>query len=257
MKKNQFKNKTVVISGAASGLGNGIAQRMLDYNARTVLLDIDKERLENFITHNQSKKDDILVLQCDVTESAAVKKCLDVAVKRFHTVDFMFNNAGIGGTLPFEEANGEQWTKIINLNIKGVVNGIMHAYPIMKQQGGGHIINTSSISGIIPFSGQSLYNTTKYAVTGLSLTLAEELKDYNIHVSVVCPGMVKTRIFYKPIIGDEASEVDVIIPKGAISVERAVDDILKGILSRKKIIITPKWLVPIYWFYKLTGVILQ
>ncbi len=246
-----FKNKIIIITGAASGLGLGLAIEISKREGQLILLDIDKERLE------RESKEKILgkyeTYTCDVSDLNQLKTIFSKVEKKYGHIDYLFNNAGIGGTLPFEEATLEHWNKIINLNIYGVINGTTAIVPIMKKQKYGYIINTSSIAGLMPFKGQTLYNTTKYAITGFSLTLGKELENENIKVSIICPGMIKTRIFYKPIIGNEAPEEYVKIPKEAITVEEAVKDILKGIDRNKKIIITPRFLKKIYWMYKHFG----
>jgi len=248
-----FKNSVCIVTGAASGLGNEIAKKLLESGATVVLLDIDNIRLDRFKTSNADVSNRIEIRNVDVTRYEDVKTCFDGIYNQYGKIDYLFNNAGIGGTLPFEQATPQHWDKIIRLNLCGVINGISAVYPLMVKQHHGYIINTSSISGLIPVSGQVLYNTTKFAVTGLSLSLIKEAKKHNINVSIICPGMVKTRIFYKPIIGEEASDEHVDIPKEAISVEVAVRDIFEGIRRKKKIIITPKYLRIYYLLYRLFG----
>jgi short-subunit dehydrogenase len=247
-----FSGKTCIVTGAASGIGKGIAEKLLQHNANVVLVDIDEKRLQEIKSaHTTNGKIEIRLL--DVTKYEDVLKCFNEIRATYGKIDYLFNNAGIGGTLPFEQATMAQWQKIVNLNLFGVINGVTAVYPIMVEQKSGHIVNTSSIAGIMPFPGQVLYNTTKYGVTGLSLSLMKEAKKNNIDISIICPGMVKTRIFYKPIIGQEASEKDVKIPQEAISVETAVKDIFEGLEKKKTIIITPKSLTKYYRSYRLFG----
>jgi len=247
----ELKDKICIITGAASGLGNGMAQKLVEYGAIVVLLDIDEVRLNQFKKVNANFSNYIEIKNVDVTKYEDVNNCFLDIYKKYGKIDYLFNNAGIGGTLPFEQATLKHWDKIINLNLYGVINGINAVYPLMVEQNYGNIINTSSISGIIPFSGQVLYNTTKYAITGLSLSLIKEAKKHNINVSIICPGMVKTRIFNKPIIGEEVPDEYVKIPKEAISVDDAVKDIFEGISKKKRIIITPKYLRKYYFKYRL------
>ena len=246
-----FAGKVAIVTGAASGIGLGLAREISKQGGRVAMIDIDIMRLDkatvDFPPGTYEKK------IADVTNFEALKKCFSEIKERFGKIDYLFNNAGIGGTLPFGEATLEQWRRIVDLNLYGVIHGMMAMLPIMKEQNEGYIVNTSSIAGIIPFPGQTLYNTTKYAVTGLSLTVEKELLANNISISIVCPGMVNTRIFYKPIIGPEAPEEYVKIPKEAISVDSAVSDIVKGILKRRKIIITPGFLRGIYLRYRMLG----
>lgn len=246
-----FVNTISIITGAASGLGLGISKEIIKRNGTIILLDIDRDRLNKVSEEMTQSKHEIFSV--DVTDFSQIESIFKEVYKKYKQIDYLFNNAGIGGSLPFENATSDHWKKIIDLNIYGVVNGMMAIYPIMKKQKNGYIINTSSIAGLIPFKGQALYNTTKFAVSGLSLTLEQEFKEHNIDISIICPGMVKTRIFYKPIIGEEASEEHVKIPKESISVEEAVNDIMKGLDKKKKIIITPKFLKHFYLKYRICG----
>ncbi len=188
-----FEQKIVVITGAASGLGLGIAKEIIKRKGTVILVDIDSQRLQEI--QNDQPDGICETYTADVTDFSQIKKVLSDVAAKHHRIDYFFNNAGLGGTLPFEEATLDHWKKIIDLNLYGVIHGITAIYPIMKKQKSGHIINTSSIAGLIPFQGQALYNTTKFAVTGLSLTLEQELKKDGIAISILCPGMVKTRIF--------------------------------------------------------------
>jgi short-subunit dehydrogenase len=244
-------DKTCIVTGAASGLGKGIAKRLINNGANVILLDIDKIRLNEFIREIGQSKSRVEAREIDVTKYDDVQQCISEIKNQYGHIDYLFNNAGIGGTLPFKSATIEQWNKIVNLNLFGVINGITAVYPIMVEQKSGYIVNTSSIAGIMPFPGQVLYNTTKYGITGLSLSLLKEAKQNNIDISIICPGMVKTRIFYKPIIGNEASENDVKIPKEAISIDEAIDDIFDGLGKKRTVIITPKYLAKYYMIYRL------
>lgn len=248
---NSFKDKVSIVTGAASGLGLGISSELSKLGSIVIMLDIDNERLTKSAKENINGPYEIKLI--DVTNFDQIKEAFNQIFEKYGHIDYLFNNAGIGGTLPFGKATINHWIKIVNLNLYGVINGVTAIYPIMKKQKFGYIVNTSSIGGIIPFSGQSLYNTTKYAITGLSLSLERELLKDNINISIICPGMVHTRIFYKPIIGNEAPEEYVKIPKEAISVEHAVRDIIKGINKKKKIIITPGFLKSFYLRYRLIG----
>ncbi|MBN1413142.1 MAG: SDR family oxidoreductase [Spirochaetales bacterium] len=254
---NEYNNKIAVITGAASGIGREIAQQLVRMGSTVVMLDIDSDGLKNFLQENKDYNNKIETNLIDVTNYNEINRLINDIADKHGTINFMFNNAGIGGTLPFESATMDHWHKIIDLNLYGVIHGIQAVFPIMKKQKSGHIINTSSISGIIPYPGQVLYNTTKYAITGLTLSLREEARKYNISLSIVCPGLVRTNIFYKPIIGAAASEKEAAIPQGTVPVNLAVSQILKDIKKNKILSITPRILKLGYWLYKHFGIILR
>ena len=170
-----LSGKTCVVTGAASGLGNGIAIKLIENQANVILIDIDGKRLNEFSTNNKQKSN-FEIKALDVTDFESIRQYFIHIQNKYGKIDYLFNNAGIGGTLPFETATIQQWNKIINLNLFGVINGVTAVYPIMVAQKSGYIINTSSISGIMPFPGQVLYNTTKYGIAGLSLSLLPEAK---------------------------------------------------------------------------------
>jgi short-subunit dehydrogenase len=158
-------------------------------------------------------------------------------VTRHGRLDYLFNNAGVGGTLDVRRATLVHWQRIVNLNLMGTVHGVHAAYPLMVEQRSGHIVNTASISGLVPWPGQTLYNTTKYAVVGLSHTLRTEAARYGVRVSVVCPGPVQSRIWNTPIVGNRTAGA---APSHAIPGEEAAAMIWRGVQANKAIITFPR-----------------
>jgi len=248
-----FERAVCLVTGAASGLGRGITLELLHRGARVVALDRDEARLKTLVEEATGHRSRLETKITDVTAPRGPQEAIDACVATWGRIDALFNNAGIGGTLPFADATDDQWRAIVELNLMGVVHGTRAAYPHMVSQGSGLIVNTSSIAGLVPYPGQVLYNTTKFAVTGFSLTLADEARRQGIEVAVFCPGMVRTRIFYKPILGQEAREEDVEVPPEAISVNQAVDDLFRGLKKKNRVIITPGWLGWWYLRYRLFG----
>jgi len=153
-------------------------------------------------------------------------------------LDYLFNNAGVGGTLDVRHATVAHWRRIVDLNLMGVVHGVQAAYPLMIEQGSGHIVNTASISGLVPWPGQTLYNTTKFAVVGLSHTLRAEAARFGVKVSVICPGPVQSAIWSKSILGSRAATD--IVPANAISASEAAAIIWRGVQANKATIIFPR-----------------
>ncbi len=135
-----------------------------------------------------------LAFAVDVTQRDQVKGLVDAAVAQFGRVDVILNNAGIMPLSPIDRLNVEEWDTMIDVNIKGVLNGIAAVLPYMKDQKSGQIINTSSVAGHKVFTGSAVYSATKYAVRALTEGLRMEVKPYNIRTTIVCPGAVKTEL---------------------------------------------------------------
>lgn len=235
MASGHFDDKVCVVTGAASGIGSAVSEALLRAGAVVVLADRDADRLASTVDgldHPPGRLDSAAV---DVTSQSQVQELVDSAVSRHGALDFMFNNAGIGGTLPIPDATLEHWRRIIDLNLWLVIYGV-HAVPVMRSQGSGHIVNTASLAGLVPFPYQSLHCTTKYVVVGMSECLRDELAADNIRVSVVCPGNVVSRIFSTPLVGEA---VEAKPPEDAIPAEEAARIILDGVANGEGIIAFP------------------
>ncbi len=232
-----FRDKGCVVTGAASGIGFAVSEALLEAGASVSLADRDTKGLASAAEALSGYAARVHTEPVDVTSQEQVQRLIENAATRHGRLDFLFNNAGIGGTLPIGEATLEHWRRILDINLWGVIYGVHAALPILRRQRGGHIVNTASISGLVPVPFQALYNTTKYAIVGLSESLRYELADEGIHVSVVCPGAVATAIWGRPIIG-EAAEVRP--PADAISADEAARSILAGIVDGEGIIALPE-----------------
>ena len=224
-----FRDKGCVVTGAASGIGFALSEALLQAGAVVFVADRDTKTLITAVERLGAHAGRVHSANVDVTNQEQVQQLIQDSAARHGRLDFLFNNAGIGGTMPIGEATLEHWRRIIDINLWSVIYGVHAAIPIMRRQGGGHIINTASIAGLIPPPFQALYCTTKYGVVGLSESLRFELADEGIHVSVVCPGNVATAIFggRKP-------------PSDAIPAEEAAQTILAGVANIEGIIVLPE-----------------
>lgn len=231
---DRVRGRVAIVTGAASGIGFAVSRCLALAGATVVMADIDEERVARGAAEVGGQAAPAVV---DVTREAQVTGLVEGTVARHGRIDFMFNNAGIGGTLPFDEATTEHWERIISVNLWSAVHGTRAAYRQMRRQGSGHIVNTASVSGLAPWPMQTLYNTTKYAVVGLSATLRPEAAASGVRVSVVCPGMVDTGIFGVPIIGrtDDSAKA----PTRAVPADRAAGIILRGVVRNRAVIVFP------------------
>ncbi|HUD60305.1 MAG TPA: SDR family NAD(P)-dependent oxidoreductase [Acetobacteraceae bacterium] len=194
-----LKGKTAIVTGAASGIGLGIAKALAGAGMNLVLADIQKASLETARRDIEAlgvKAIDVLV---DVSDTASVAAAGRTAEQTFGKLHVAVNNAGVAmhGTR-VEEVGADEWNWVIGVNVLGVINGIRNFVPLIRRHGeGGHVVNTASISGFFIRKGrnQGAYSMTKYAVVALSEALEQEVEDAGIGVSVLCPGAVETRIF--------------------------------------------------------------
>jgi NAD(P)-dependent dehydrogenase (short-subunit alcohol dehydrogenase family) len=237
MVSGHFTEKVCVVTGAASGIGFAVSSALLDDGAVVVLSDRDADRLAAAADQLSAHAGRVYSAPVDVTSQQQVQGLIDDAASRHGSLDFLFNNAGVGGTLPIAQATLEHWRRIVDLNLWGVIYGVHAALPVMRRQGSGHIVNTASLAGLVPFPYQSLYCTTKYGVVGMSECLRYELAADGIRVSVVCPGNVVSRIFSTTIMGET---LDAKPPADAIPAEEASRIILAGVANGEGIIAFPE-----------------
>jgi NADP-dependent 3-hydroxy acid dehydrogenase YdfG len=186
--------KVVVITGASSGLGEATARFLSKEGAIVVLGARRMDRLKALMDEITRAGGKAIALATDVIHRDQVKKLVDAAVEKFSRVDVMINNAGLMPQAPLERLKIDEWDRMIDVNIKGVLYGIAAALPHMKQQKSGHFINVSSVAGHRVGPGFAVYAATKYAVRALSEGLRQEVKPYNIRTTVISPGAVATEL---------------------------------------------------------------
>jgi NAD(P)-dependent dehydrogenase (short-subunit alcohol dehydrogenase family) len=195
-----FKGKVAVVTGAASGIGKALAIDLAKRGCALVLADIEAAPLK--AAHEEIAKlgGPVIHRVTDVSKREAVMALAEAAYAEFPSVHILCNNAGVATTGGLESARHEDWVWTIGVNLWGVIHGIEAFLPRMVAQaklgqlGEGHVVNTASMAGLIASKGLGVYNTTKYAVVGLSETLQKDVRDYKIGVSVLCPMGVTTRI---------------------------------------------------------------
>ncbi|MCA9100617.1 MAG: SDR family oxidoreductase [Planctomycetales bacterium] len=186
-----IKGKVVVITGASSGLGEATAKLLSASGATVVLAARRADRIKALA--NQIG-DNALAVATDVTDRRQVKQLVDKAVETFGRIDVMLNNAGLMPLAPLEQLKTDEWDQMIDVNFRGVLNGIAAALPYMKAQKSGHFINVSSVYGHKLGPAATVYCATKFAVRALSEGLRQEVKPYNIRTTVISPGAVATEL---------------------------------------------------------------
>ena len=191
---SNIAGKVVVITGASSGLGEAAARHLSADGACVVLGARRVDRLEALAAELANGGGKALALATDVTRVDQVKALVDAAVKAYGRIDVIINNAGLMPQSLLERLKIDEWDRMIDVNIKGVLYGIAAALPHMKAQKSGHVISVSSVAGHKVRPGGTVYSATKHAVRVISEGLRQEVKPYNIRTTVISPGAVDTEL---------------------------------------------------------------
>jgi len=192
--------KTAFITGAASGMGLGMARAFTDAGMQVMLADIDAETLSQVEAGLKESGANVSSIVCDGTKEKSVLEAAEATVDVFGSVHVLCNNAGVGAGGMFDELSQSDWDWVIGVNYLGVLYGCQAFIPHIKRQAeGGHIVNTSSMAGLLGgMAGWGPYNSTKFAVVGLTEVLRQEGREGGFGASVLCPGGVNTNIFDAP-----------------------------------------------------------
>jgi NAD(P)-dependent dehydrogenase (short-subunit alcohol dehydrogenase family) len=188
----RFEGKTIIITGAASGLGLATAQRLSDEGANLVLVDLKAEALEA-ARNKLAKGANAICVAANVTDLEQVKLYVRKALDAYGRIDGFFNNAGIEGKQNLTENFGkDEFDKVISVNLNGVFFGMSEVLKVMHAQGAGAIVNTASVGGIRGVGNQSGYAASKHGVVGLTRNSAIEYGQYGIQINAIAPGAIMT-----------------------------------------------------------------
>ncbi|HEY3269508.1 MAG TPA: SDR family oxidoreductase [Armatimonadota bacterium] len=198
-----IEGKVVVITGASSGLGEATARHLSAQGAAVVLGARRADRIQALADDLNGQGGKALAVATDVTDRNQVKALVDAAVHTYGRIDVMINNAGLMPQSPLERLKVDEWDRMIDVNIKGVLYGIAAALPYMKERKAGHFINVASVAGHKVRPNGVVYSATKHAVRVISEGLRQEVKPYNIRTTVISPGAVATEL------PDSISEPDI------------------------------------------------
>lgn len=222
-----YDGKSVIVTGGTSGIGYGLCEELLRRGARVSVIGSRESSIVK-AKEELGKYPHARFAAVDVRNQAAVEKMVSDCVAATGRLDYLFNNAGISHNYPYELVTPELWKEMVDINLWGVVYGVDAALGVMRKQGSGHIINTSSVAAIFTSPYQPVYVATKAAVAGLTRSLSYEYAPRNIFFTVVYPGNVATPIFKGQ------------VPPDSVTVEEAVRAILEGVERKDLSIIFPK-----------------
>ena len=254
-----FAGATAIVTGAATGIGRALAEELAKRGCEVVLADLQAALAKEVAAEIRTLGGKARAVRIDVTDFPAMKRLVKESVRRTGRLDYIFNNAGIaigGGVHLYGIAD---WHKVIDVNIRGVINGVQAAYPVMLEQGFGHIVNTASMAGLMPGPGNTVYTMTKHGVVGLSLSLRGEAALMGVRVSVICPGVIQTPILEG---GGRYGRMLIEIPPEEMRrlFERLrpmpphvfARKVLGAVAKNRAIIIYPRWWRVFWWINRLS-----
>jgi NAD(P)-dependent dehydrogenase (short-subunit alcohol dehydrogenase family) len=189
-----FAGRTAFVTGGANGIGIGVVRALLAQGCKVAIADVRAESIERALKSLDGKP--VMGVQVDVSSREAMARAADAVEAKFGPVSLLFNNAGVNLFQSIEESSYDDWDWIMGVNLHGPINGVMTFAPRMIAAGkGGYIVNTASMAAFLAAGVPGIYNTTKFAVRGMSESLRASLAPHGIGVSVLCPGLVKSYIY--------------------------------------------------------------
>jgi uncharacterized protein len=233
----ELSGKVVVVTGASMGIGEEIAKIFADHGASVVMLSRDAGRVEA-ARGRIGNGERTLAMACDVKHREDVDRVIGLTLHHFKRIDVWVNNAGHGLLDSVAQVDMAACREMFETNLFGAVGAMQAVIPVMRQQGGGTIINISSVAGHIPIPFHGAYSATKFALNAMGNAARVELKKDGIHVLTVCPGYVRTAFSENAVRGNELKRVRPGSVKG-ITAERAARATLRGYLKRKREVIVP------------------
>lgn len=243
-----FSGKVAIVTGAASGIGRGLCEVLLDQGAIVHATDIRIDALAGLA----SGAGELSTAQLDVTRALDVAELVRRVANERGRLDLIFNNAGIGVVGDFRLIDLDDVRRITDVNLWGVVYGTKAAYEVMAEQGHGHIVNIASSAGVMPVPMQTSYAMTKHAVVGFSRSLRIEAATCGVKVSAVLPGLVRTGFFEAAtVVGDYDYQQEMEdVPVRPIAARRAGELILAGVRANRELIAFPTSNRLILWLFR-------
>jgi len=248
-----FKGKVAIVTGGASGLGAALCDELGRLGAQAVVADIDGEKAEATAARICAAGNRAEAAAVDVTNFAELRRVLESTAANHGRLDFLFNNAAIFVRREVRDMALEDWRRIVDVNLMGVVAGASFAYAIMAKQGFGHIVNIASISGLTGYPTAAAYAATKAGVVAFSTSLRAEAADLGVRVTVVCPGHVSTGLFRDSATPEAAAQrAAASRPMEAMAAAAAAARILRGAARNEAIIAFPLYAKRLWWLHRLS-----
>lgn len=242
MSSDRYAGRSAVVTGAGGGVGRALVHALTAAGARVVGADLDLEAARR-TADSAPGAGSARAARLDVTDAAAVQALVDEVVAEHGRLDLMFNNAGITLLGETQDLTLDQWNTIIDVNLRGVVHGVVAAYPQMIRQGGGNLVNIASMGGLMAAGLLTSYVATKHAVVGLSLALRSEAAAHGVGVTVVCPAAVETPMLDKGEIGRVRGRDYYLKGQGIrrpLDPDDLADQVLAAVAANRSMVIAPR-----------------
>ncbi|WP_273835576.1 3-hydroxybutyrate dehydrogenase [Guptibacillus sedimenti] len=223
-----INKKVVVITGAASGIGKELAQVFAENGAKVVLSDLDEDKVKRAAAELKENGMDTIGIHCDVTKENEVEALFFQTLKKFDRLDVLINNAGLQHVSSIETFPTEKFELLTKVMLVAPFIATKLAFPIMKKQKCGRIINMSSINGLVGFSGKAAYNSAKHGVIGLTKVAALEGAEEGITVNAVCPGYVDT-----PLVRGQLEDL---AKSRDVALERVLEEVIYPLVPQKRLL---------------------
>lgn len=253
-----YNNAVAIVTGGASGIGRALGEELAKQGCEVILADLQIELAKEVASGICSAGGKASTAELDVTDFSAVETLVQKVFDQTGRLDYMFNNAGIGIFGEARQYTLEDWDRVVDVNLRGVIYGIQAAYKLMLHQGFGHIVNTASMAGLMITPLLVSYAATKYAVVGLSKSLRIEAAPLGIRVSVICPGVIRTPILEGGKYGKWLIKFPLEFQERMLKRLRPMhpnifaNKVLDKVAKNKAIIILPSWWKLFWWLNRIS-----
>jgi NAD(P)-dependent dehydrogenase (short-subunit alcohol dehydrogenase family) len=222
MNNKAFSGKVALVTGGTSGIGKVTAIEFARAGAKVVLTGRREKEGAQVVAEIKKLGGEAAFVRADVAKNADVKRMVDFTVEKFGGLDIAFNNAGVEWKGPLDQATEAEYRRIFDINVWGVLNSMRHEIPVMLKNGGGAIVNTSSVAGHVGLGQVSIYIASKHAVEGLTKSVALEFAKQNIRINAIAPGVIATEMWDRFAEDELRDQVASIIPVARIGASEEI-----------------------------------